>query len=142
MVWGDEAAILRILDNLLTNALGVTPDEGTVIVRVTAVVPNHIELAIIDQGPGIPAEKQATLFQPYHSIQRPSLTQSNSLEPSPTGTGMGLGLAIVKELSSAIGGRCGVHSQLGAGSTFYVHFTTGEPTDGCPKTRVAHYSGD
>lgn len=142
MVWGDEAAILRILDNLLTNALGVTPDEGMVIVRITIVVPNQIELAIIDEGPGIPVEKQAALFQPYHSIQRPSLTQSNGLEPSPTGTGMGLGLAIVRELSSAIGGRCGVRSQPGTGSTFYIHLTTGEPTDGCPKTRAAYYSGD
>ena len=142
MVWGNEVALLRILDNLLTNALGVTPDGETVILRVTSPALCWIEVAIVDQGPGIPVEKQATLFQPYHSVQMNTLDQRTSLTPSPTGTGMGLGLAIVKELSSAIGGTCGVRSQPRTGSTFYIHLMTGEPTYGCHETQAANHSSD
>lgn len=113
-VWGDEVAILRILDNLLTNALGVSPEGGTITLRVCEPAPGWVELAITDQGPGIPADQQATLFQPYRALQ------SHTLAPSATGTGMGLGLAIVRELATALGGSCGVESQPGTGSTFFV----------------------
>lgn len=127
MVWGDETAILRILDNLLTNALGVTPDGGAITLRVITPTPAWVEIAIVDQGPGIPAERQALLLQPYHAIQ------PNTLTPSPTGTGLGLGLAIVRELTTTLGGECGVESQPGVGSTFFVrlarevpHYVTAE----------------
>ena len=130
MVWGEETAILRILDNLLINALGVTPSGGIVLIRISTPAPGTIEVAIADQGPGIPQEKQATLFQPYRAMQRGALDDGNILSPSPTGTGMGLGLAIVKELTTALGGQCGVISRPEDGSTFYVRFRTEEPHDG------------
>jgi signal transduction histidine kinase len=125
-VVGDETAVRRILDNLLTNAVGISPPGGEVALTVTAPTPQQIEISVRDQGPGIPPEKQAQLFKPYTSLQFPSL-EDHSRSRSPTGTGMGLGLAIVKELSLALGGDCGVTSTPNAGSTFYVRLPV-EPT--------------
>jgi len=125
-VFGDETAVRRILDNLLTNAVGISPRGGEVTLTLTAPTPQQLEISVSDQGPGIPAEKQAQLFKPYTSLQFPSL-KDQSRSRSPTGTGMGLGLAIVKELSQALGGECGVISVPNAGSTFYVRLPV-EPT--------------
>ncbi len=116
ILWGNETAIRRILDNLLTNAVRITPTGGEVVLSVTRPVPDQVQIAVQDQGPGIPPEKQAYLFKPYTALQN----LDGQEHPSPTGTGLGLGLAIVKELTTALDGLCGVHSTLGAGSTFYV----------------------
>lgn len=115
-LWGDETAIRRILDNLLTNAVRISPQGGEVILSVTRPAPDQVQIAVTDQGPGISPEKQVYLFKPYAALQN----LDGQEHPSPTGTGLGLGLAIVKELTTALGGMCGVHSTPGAGSTFYV----------------------
>jgi signal transduction histidine kinase len=120
VVWGEETAIVRVLDNLLANALGVSPAGGTIAVQVTAPDPATVEIAVIDQGPGIPLERQATLF-------RPEPLPPTILRPSTTGTGMGLGLAIVAELVSLLGGGYGVQSQVGQGSRFYVQLLAVAP---------------
>lgn len=145
IIVGDETAVRRILDNLLTNAVGISSTGAKVILSVTAPTPEQIQIAVQDQGPGIPPEKQAQLFKPYTSLQFPSL-EDDGRSPSPTGTGMGLGLAIVKELSLALGGDCGVTSAPNAGSTFYVRLPV-EPATSQASLLVregeadAHHSG-
>jgi signal transduction histidine kinase len=119
-VWGEETAIVRVLDNLLSNALGVTPAGGTITVQVIAPDPRVVEIAVIDQGPGIPPERQATLF-------RPGIAPPTSLGPSTTGTGMGLGLVIVAELVSLLDGGYGVQSEVGQGSRFFVQLMAVAP---------------
>jgi signal transduction histidine kinase len=119
-VWGETTAIRRILDNLLTNAVGVTPAGGEVLLSITQPTSALIEIVVQDHGPGIPVEKQVKIFEPYISLQLATLDSLDNRSPSPTGTGMGLGLAIVKELTTTLGGTCGVTSEPGAGSAFYV----------------------
>jgi signal transduction histidine kinase len=118
-VWGEETAIVRILDNLLANALGVTPPGGTIVLRASVPDTSLVEIAIIDQGPGIPLERVATLFR--------DPTPSTTLRPSTTGSGLGLGLVIVAELVTMLGGCYGVESQVGAGCRFYVQLLSRNP---------------
>jgi signal transduction histidine kinase len=62
-----------------------------------------VHVAIEDNGPGIPPERRERLFRPFVSES--------------TG-GTGLGLAIAKELSTALGGRIDLDSEVGRGSRF------------------------
>ncbi len=106
-----EADGLRtILDNLLTNALKYTPDNGKVIVRCQT----EREMAVvevIDTGIGIAPEQQARIFERFYRADR---ARSRDLG------GTGLGLSIVKHLVQTFGGGVSVNSQLGQGSTFTI----------------------
>jgi PAS domain S-box-containing protein len=102
-VLADEERTSQVLLNLLSNANKYTPEGGRVTVRAKAEV-NALAIEVEDNGPGIPPEKQAVLFQPY--------SQSNS------SSGLGLGLAISKQLVELQGGKIWCQSQPGSGSTF------------------------
>jgi len=62
-----------------------------------------VQVAVEDNGPGIPPEMRERLFRPF---------------VSQSGSGTGLGLAIAKELSTALGGRIELESEVGKGSRF------------------------
>lgn len=107
LVQGDRRGLSQVLGNLLGNALKFSPDGAEVEVRIEprgAVVRAEVR----DAGPGIPADEQATLFDRF---TRGSSTIGQA--------GTGLGLMIVQQLVEAHGGQVGVHSELGAGSTFW-----------------------
>lgn len=102
----DRTQMERVLDNLLTNALRHTPDEG--VVRLQA--RRHGDRMIIsveDNGEGIPYSQQARIFEPFVQIGRRH-------------GGAGLGLALCKEIAQLHGGRIGVHSRIGHGTIFYL----------------------
>ncbi|HEX5946848.1 MAG TPA: ATP-binding protein [Acidimicrobiales bacterium] len=84
-------ALEQILDNLLSNALGVAPPGTAVTVRIVEAAP-WIELHVTDQGPGMSPEVRDHAFERFW---RP---------PGATGKGFGLGLAIVDQLARACGG--------------------------------------
>ncbi|HLM34787.1 MAG TPA: HAMP domain-containing sensor histidine kinase [Gaiellaceae bacterium] len=98
----DGDRVLQIVGNLLSNAFKVTPDGGRIQLQL-AQANGTVRVAVEDTGPGIPAEAQELLFRPFVSA---------------TGGGTGLGLAIAKELSSALGGRIDLESEVGRGSRF------------------------
>ncbi len=107
-VLGDATAIRRVLDNLLTNAVNVTPEGGEVLVAVRP-DPSGLELAVSDAGPGV--ADPVAIFEPY---------MSRAVGQRRTGTSLGLGLAIVRELTGAMGGQSAVRSAPGQGSTFSI----------------------
>lgn len=84
-------AVDQILDNLLSNALGVTPPSSTIAVRVRE-APGHGELHVVDQGPGLDAEARERAFERFWRSDGGS------------GSGSGLGLAIVRQLARTAGG--------------------------------------
>jgi signal transduction histidine kinase/CheY-like chemotaxis protein/HPt (histidine-containing phosphotransfer) domain-containing protein len=115
---GDPGRLRQILTNFVSNAIKFTR-EGDVTVQAylekdlsDAVV---IRFEVTDTGIGIPPEVQARLFQPF--------TQADSSTSRQYG-GTGLGLAISKQLTEQMGGRVGITSRPGLGSTFWctAHF--------------------
>jgi PAS domain S-box-containing protein len=112
-VRADPMRIRQILLNLISNASKFT-EEGTV--TVTAEVQpssngqKEMVISIIDTGPGISIEDQSKLFLAF--------SQVDSSPTRKTG-GTGLGLSICQRLVDLHGGKIGVHSSVGKGSTFY-----------------------
>ncbi len=109
-VSADPDKVRQVVTNFIENALKYT-EGGTVTVTC-----EHGDgwgrLAVTDQGAGIPARRHAELFEKFTRQEMPG---------SPTGTG--LGLYICKGLIEAHGGRIGVTSEEGAGSTFWFEIT-------------------
>lgn len=109
----DPVRLRQILLNLLSNAVKFT-DCGSVTVTVscTAAQDNGdgaLRFAVCDTGPGISANHQEQIFQPF--------MQANNAGAARKG-GAGLGLAITKELVHLMGGEISVQSEVGEGSTF------------------------
>jgi signal transduction histidine kinase len=105
-VQGDEDRLLRVVVNLVGNAVKFTPERGAVMVGLTD-RGGEIELMVRDTGIGIPPGELARIFDPYQQAHHGR-------------GGSGLGLAIVKGLVEAHGGRVGVESEEGKGSSFLV----------------------
>jgi PAS domain S-box-containing protein len=115
VVRADKNRLRQILVNLIGNAIKFT-DDGEVNLDLTV---NDMEgdtvylrSAIEDTGRGISEADQAYIFEKFsQSDESPTREQS----------GTGLGLSICTQLVSKMDGEIGVESQLGTGSTFYVH---------------------
>ncbi len=103
----DEELIGRVVENLLANALKYGAEAGKVIVRLIA-TDQQVRVEVTDDGVGIAAEEQARFFEKFGQV-----------EGNPRRRGAGLGLAFCKLAVEAHGGRIGVISQPGKGSTFW-----------------------
>lgn len=111
----DEHRLSQIISNLLSNAIKFT-ERGTVELNIQAIEKSRdtvkVKYQIIDNGIGIPKDKQAFVFKRYNQI-----TLKNNLALTKSGTG--LGLSIVKSLIDLMNGEIGVTSTEGSGSTFW-----------------------
>src|ERR1700732_3359144 len=104
---GDERRISQVLLNLVGNAIKFT-DIGEVAVRASA-SNGSFTVAVRDTGPGIPESDHGRIFEEFQQADTSSTRKKG---------GTGLGLAIVKRIVEMHGGRIGVESCLGQGSTF------------------------
>jgi signal transduction histidine kinase len=102
----DPKRIDLVFSNLLENALRHTPSGGRVAVRAV-MAEGAVRFEVIDSGPGIPDAERARVFEKFYRA------------PGSAGGGAGLGLSIARDVVRAHGGRIGVDSELGAGSTFW-----------------------
>ena len=104
----DRPQLLRVVENLVTNAIKFTPDGGSV--RLAALPEDgRAVLKVADTGPGIPRAEQAELFNRFF---RGTSATKNAIP------GSGLGLAISQVIAEAHGSTIEVESTPGAGSAF------------------------
>ncbi|MDX6425434.1 MAG: hypothetical protein QOD52_839 [Gaiellaceae bacterium] len=102
VITSDGDRVLQVVGNLLSNAFKATPDGGSISLEL-AQQNGTVRVAVEDTGPGIPAAARERLFRPF---------------VSGSAGGTGLGLAIAKEISTALGGRIILQSEVGKGSRF------------------------
>jgi len=106
----DYAALQRILDNLVGNALKFTPEEGRVALRA-GVSGKSVRICIEDTGPGIDPDMLDQLFEPF--VGSPD-------ERSESASGSGLGLAITRRLVTAMRGTITLDDSYTDGARFIV----------------------
>ena len=111
-VLGDAQRLKQVLLNLVGNAIKFT-ERGGVSLRVTAVPAQRgvagVRFIVSDTGIGMTPTAMERLFEPFHQIDGSRSRRAG---------GTGLGLAISQRIVEAMGGRIGVDSQLGEGSSF------------------------
>jgi len=105
-VLGEESSLVRVVVNLLGNAVAFTPADGSIRLRLVE-TGDRLELRVEDNGVGIPAEALPSIFEPYR--------QAHGRRH-----GTGLGLAVVKGVVEAHGGSVAVESEPGRGTCFTV----------------------
>jgi signal transduction histidine kinase len=105
-VQADDDLIVRVLQNLLGNALKFSGRGSTVLIRASDPVDGLVSIAVVDCGVGIAPEDQEMIFAKFGQVGERR-------------GGSGLGLTFCKLVVEAHGGRIWVESQLGAGSTFF-----------------------
>ena len=105
----DPDRLQQVLANLLDNAVKYGRDGGTVTVSGRQTEDGLVEIAVQDDGPGIPAEALERVFERFYRVDK-----GRSREQG----GTGLGLAIVKHIVQSHGGKVWVKSEPGKGATF------------------------
>jgi len=108
----DPRKFQQVVFNFLSNAVKFTPDGGRVelrVERISAAGEPRVRVCVLDNGPGIPPEAQATIFDKFTQVDTGHERRQQ---------GAGLGLAICKELASLIQGEIHLESAEGRGSMF------------------------
>ena len=116
-VTGDRDALIRILLNLIENAVRYTPPGSPITIRATAEHDATVIIEVIDCGVGIAVDDQPHIFERFYRGQQPGSTSN----------GTGLGLAISSALAQGQGGTLTVRSTRGEGSTFVLTLPVARP---------------
>lgn len=114
----DSNRIIQVLVNLLSNAIKFSPDGSTIRLRAR-VSEGGIEIAVVDQGRGVPESHRELIFEKFKQVEAADGKRS---------AGTGLGLPICKQIVEDHGGRIGVRGAEPNGSEFYFHIPAREET--------------
>ena len=121
-VYGDRELLTTAIGNLVSNAVNYSDDQTKVAVG-GRLAEEIVEIAVTDQGHGIPASEQERIFERFYRV--------DAARSRATG-GTGLGLAIVKHICANHGGDVSVWSAEGHGSTFTVRLPLAAPKPVAP----------
>ncbi len=129
-VWGDRNMLEKIIFNLVSNALKVTPEGGAINVDLSInqkalVLPllnkkggnDVIEIAISDTGPGLKKDQVNKIFERFYQVERENKTYFG---------GTGIGLEVVQGFVELHKGKVEVESELKKGTTFKIYLPTGK----------------
>ncbi|HMK12700.1 MAG TPA: ATP-binding protein [Acidimicrobiales bacterium] len=114
-VVGERRQLVSAIGNLLDNAIKYS-DEGASIAVSTATDGQSVDIAVADQGIGIPHRDLERIFERFYRVDRARSRETG---------GTGLGLAIVRHVATNHGGEVRVQSQEGEGSTFTLTIPAG-----------------
>ena len=102
----DAGLLERVVANLVSNAVRVSAGEP---VRVLAhVLPETVEILVVDRGPGVPVAHRERMFEPFQRLGDTG------------GGGLGLGLAVARGLTEAVGGTLSAEDTPGGGLTMVL----------------------
>ena len=114
-IYADPEQLIRVMNNLINNALQAVPKERKAKVEVEiSKVGEEVLIAVSDNGEGIPEERQQKIFEPRFT------TKSK---------GMGLGLALVKRIIDSFKGRIEFQTEIQVGTTFRVYLPLYRPDE-------------
>lgn len=113
-VRADRDLLSQVLLGLLDNAARAVPDGGEVTLEACA-AGGAVEVAVSDNGPGVPAELRARVFEPFFTTRA---------------GGTGLGLAIARQIVEAHGGRIDAGERPGGGARFSLSIPVARPASG------------
>jgi PAS domain S-box-containing protein len=109
-IFTDRMRLDQVIKNFLSNAFKFT-EKGTVLLQINSREPDMISFAVKDSGIGIPAEKQALVFEAFQQADGSTKRKYG---------GTGLGLSISREIAHLLGGTISLESTPGEGSTFSI----------------------
>lgn len=125
----DEGKVSQILRNFISNAIKYTPQgEVRVSVRQSG---DKVVFQVRDTGIGIASQHHDAIFEEFTQLENPLQTRHK---------GTGLGLPLCRSLAQLLGGRVGVESELGRGSTFFAEIPMvyrGDMTESQPTEEVS-----
>ncbi|MFY8215302.1 MAG: sensor histidine kinase, partial [Chthoniobacterales bacterium] len=107
----DPPRIEQVMLNLIANAIRYGKNSGGVVTISSKRDRHQLELAVSDNGPGIPYEDQPHIFERFYRVRKDRARDAG---------GTGLGLSIVKNVALVHGGSVAVRSTPGVGASFYV----------------------
>ena len=111
----DPTLVSLVMQNLVSNAIRYTPDEGTITVRAEKRA-GLVTISVQDTGIGIEKEQIPLIFEKFYEVTNSMNHKSGSYEFK--SCGLGLGLATVRSILTAHGSAIQVSSIVGKGSTF------------------------
>lgn len=126
-VCADPKTLRRVVSNLIENSIKYTPDGG--LIELSADAENdHVAIRVADNGRGIPKDDLPILFDkfyrgspaPHSAAAAAAATDEEFLEDADV-SGVGLGLYLARDVMKRMGGRIGVETEVGEGSTFTLY---------------------
>ncbi|GAF40117.1 signal transduction histidine kinase [Agrilactobacillus composti DSM 18527 = JCM 14202] len=121
---GNAAALVQIVDNLITNAAKYSPENSTIHVTLKQAGPDQVSLAVADQGRGIDSKDRAHIFERFY--------RSADVRGAVPGTG--LGLAIADQLAKMSHGHFEITANHPQGTIIQLILTLQQPTTTAQKT--------
>lgn len=107
-ITADENRVQQVVANFISNAIKYAPQSRQIFLTIEHTI-HAVRVSVRDTGPGIPAEKLPHLFERYYRVDPKGIQAS----------GLGLGLYISADIIERHGGKIGVESEEGVGSTFW-----------------------
>lgn len=116
---GDRVRLKQVLVALIQNAIQYNRPGGIVLVEALQ-QGAHVSISVHDTGVGLPSGRKEEVFEPFNRMGR----ETSDLP------GMGIGLAVARKLVEAMGGRLGVESEEGRGSSFIITLSAADAEAG------------